>query len=209
MSDEIPVKPGPRAGKRNPGHTVSPQTTVENRPSLWTRSSGSGKGRVGSAPSGSRASRPGPRPRRAARGADRPRRRRRGAPAAATPAPGPTRPTRAARRGRRRLRRRPRLGAPAVRGAGVQRLGRDRRRRRRRALRAERRCATASCASAPSRRPGPPSCGCSRGTLLARIVAELGPDVVTRIVVTGPVAPSWKHGPRSVRGARGPRDTYG
>lgn len=47
------------------------------------------------------------------------------------------------------------------------------------------------------------------GTLLARIVGELGPDVVTRIVVTGPVAPSWKHGPRSVRGARGPRDTYG
>jgi predicted nucleic acid-binding Zn ribbon protein len=47
------------------------------------------------------------------------------------------------------------------------------------------------------------------GTLLARIVADLGPDVVTRIVVTGPVAPSWKHGPRSVRGARGPRDTYG
>ncbi|HEY8300935.1 MAG TPA: DciA family protein [Jatrophihabitans sp.] len=48
-----------------------------------------------------------------------------------------------------------------------------------------------------------------QGTLLARIVAELGPDVVTRIVVTGPVAPSWKHGPRSVPGARGPRDTYG
>lgn len=47
------------------------------------------------------------------------------------------------------------------------------------------------------------------GTLLARIVAELGPDVVTRIVVTGPVGPSWKHGPRSVPGARGPRDTYG
>lgn len=48
-----------------------------------------------------------------------------------------------------------------------------------------------------------------QGTLLARIVAEVGPDVVTRIVVTGPVAPSWKHGPRSVPGARGPRDTYG
>lgn len=47
------------------------------------------------------------------------------------------------------------------------------------------------------------------GTLLARIVAEVGPEVVTRIVVTGPVAPSWRHGPRSVRGARGPRDTYG
>jgi len=47
------------------------------------------------------------------------------------------------------------------------------------------------------------------GTLLARIVAELGPDVVTKVVITGPVGPSWKHGPRSVRGARGPRDTYG
>ena len=47
------------------------------------------------------------------------------------------------------------------------------------------------------------------GTLLARIVAELGPEVVTKVVVTGPVAPSWKHGPRSVHGARGPRDTYG
>ena len=47
------------------------------------------------------------------------------------------------------------------------------------------------------------------GTLLARVVAEVGPDVVSRIVVTGPVGPSWKHGPRSVRGARGPRDTYG
>lgn len=47
------------------------------------------------------------------------------------------------------------------------------------------------------------------GTLLARIVAEVGPQVVTRVVVTGPVAPSWKHGRRSVHGARGPRDTYG
>lgn len=47
------------------------------------------------------------------------------------------------------------------------------------------------------------------GTLLARIVAELGPEVVTRVVITGPLGPSWKHGPRSVRGARGPRDTYG
>jgi predicted nucleic acid-binding Zn ribbon protein len=47
------------------------------------------------------------------------------------------------------------------------------------------------------------------GTLLARIVAELGPDVVTKVIITGPVGPSWKHGPRSVHGARGPRDTYG
>ena len=47
------------------------------------------------------------------------------------------------------------------------------------------------------------------GTLLARVVAELGPTVVTKIIVTGPSGPSWKHGKFSVRGARGPRDTYG
>lgn len=47
------------------------------------------------------------------------------------------------------------------------------------------------------------------GTLLARLVAELGPQVVTKLIITGPVAPSWKHGGRSVPGARGPRDTYG
>lgn len=47
------------------------------------------------------------------------------------------------------------------------------------------------------------------GTLLARLVAELGPQVVTKLHITGPVAPSWKHGGRSVRGHRGPRDTYG
>jgi predicted nucleic acid-binding Zn ribbon protein len=46
-------------------------------------------------------------------------------------------------------------------------------------------------------------------TVLARLVAELGPDVVTRLAITGPVGPSWKHGGWSVRGARGPRDTYG
>jgi len=46
-------------------------------------------------------------------------------------------------------------------------------------------------------------------TVLARLVAELGPQVVTKLHITGPVAPSWKHGSRSVRGARGPRDTYG
>ncbi len=45
--------------------------------------------------------------------------------------------------------------------------------------------------------------------LLARLVAELGPDIVSKLVITGPVAPSWKHGRLSVRGARGPRDTYG
>jgi predicted nucleic acid-binding Zn ribbon protein len=46
-------------------------------------------------------------------------------------------------------------------------------------------------------------------TLLARLVAELGTDVVTKLHITGPSGPSWKHGNRSVRGARGPRDTYG
>jgi predicted nucleic acid-binding Zn ribbon protein len=46
-------------------------------------------------------------------------------------------------------------------------------------------------------------------TLLARLAAELGPDVVHRIHIVGPSAPTWKHGRFSVRGARGPRDTYG
>jgi predicted nucleic acid-binding Zn ribbon protein len=45
--------------------------------------------------------------------------------------------------------------------------------------------------------------------LLARLAAELGPDVVTKLSITGPVGPSWKHGGYSVRGTRGPRDTYG
>jgi predicted nucleic acid-binding Zn ribbon protein len=45
--------------------------------------------------------------------------------------------------------------------------------------------------------------------LLASLVRELGPDVVRRIYITGPTGPSWKHGGWSVRGARGPRDTYG
>lgn len=44
--------------------------------------------------------------------------------------------------------------------------------------------------------------------LLERIETLVGPGVVRRIVIKGPAAPSWKHGPRSVRG-RGPRDTYG
>lgn len=47
------------------------------------------------------------------------------------------------------------------------------------------------------------------GTLLARLVDELGPDVVTRVRIVGPTGPSWKHGRYSVRGGRGPRDTYG
>jgi predicted nucleic acid-binding Zn ribbon protein len=45
-------------------------------------------------------------------------------------------------------------------------------------------------------------------TILAKLRAAVGGDVVTRLRVVGPTAPSWKKGPRSVRG-RGPRDTYG
>jgi predicted nucleic acid-binding Zn ribbon protein len=47
------------------------------------------------------------------------------------------------------------------------------------------------------------------GTVLARLVAQLGPEVVTKVHFRGPTGPSWKHGGLAVRGARGPRDTYG
>ena len=50
-------------------------------------------------------------------------------------------------------------------------------------------------------------------SLAPQVVAELnrrlGDGTVTRITVLGPAAPSWKHGRRSVRDGRGPRDTYG
>jgi predicted nucleic acid-binding Zn ribbon protein len=45
-------------------------------------------------------------------------------------------------------------------------------------------------------------------TILDRITAEVGPDVVRRLRVHGPTAPDWRHGPLRVTG-RGPRDTYG
>ncbi|TQM16149.1 DciA family protein [Pseudonocardia kunmingensis] len=44
--------------------------------------------------------------------------------------------------------------------------------------------------------------------LLGRLAGAVGRDVVRRIRVVGPSGPSWRHGPRHVRG-RGPRDTYG
>jgi predicted nucleic acid-binding Zn ribbon protein len=44
--------------------------------------------------------------------------------------------------------------------------------------------------------------------LLGRIADAVGPGVVTKLNVHGPVAPSWTKGPKRVRG-RGPRDTYG
>ena len=46
-------------------------------------------------------------------------------------------------------------------------------------------------------------------TVLKRLNEELGHDTVTLIEVLGPHGPSWKRGPRSVKGGRGPRDTYG
>jgi len=45
-------------------------------------------------------------------------------------------------------------------------------------------------------------------SLLDLLARELGHGVVSSVTVQGPVAPSWGHGPRRVRG-RGPRDTYG
>ncbi|OBG61762.1 MULTISPECIES: DUF721 family protein [unclassified Mycobacterium] len=44
--------------------------------------------------------------------------------------------------------------------------------------------------------------------LLAKIAAAVGNGVVTQLKITGPVAPSWRKGPRHIAG-RGPRDTYG
>jgi predicted nucleic acid-binding Zn ribbon protein len=45
-------------------------------------------------------------------------------------------------------------------------------------------------------------------SLLARITAELGPGIVTKLTVRGPTAPDWRHGRLRVPGP-GPRDTYG
>ncbi|GAA2844445.1 Protein of unknown function (DUF721) [Actinoplanes cyaneus] len=46
------------------------------------------------------------------------------------------------------------------------------------------------------------------GRLLKQIAGEVGHNVVTRLNIHGPAAPSWNRGPRRVQG-RGPRDTYG
>lgn len=45
-------------------------------------------------------------------------------------------------------------------------------------------------------------------SLLKQIARELGHNVVTKLHVHGPAAPSWRRGPRRVRGP-GPGDTYG
>ena len=46
-------------------------------------------------------------------------------------------------------------------------------------------------------------------TVVKRLNQELGDGTVKVIDVQGPSGPSWKKGRRSVRGGRGPRDTYG
>ncbi len=45
--------------------------------------------------------------------------------------------------------------------------------------------------------------------LLRRLADEVGEGTVTKVVVRGPAAPSWKRGPRVAPGSQGPRDTYG
>lgn len=45
--------------------------------------------------------------------------------------------------------------------------------------------------------------------LVARLNGELGQGEVEKVRILGPDAPSWQHGRRTVRGGRGPRDTYG
>jgi predicted nucleic acid-binding Zn ribbon protein len=46
-------------------------------------------------------------------------------------------------------------------------------------------------------------------TLLRLLAEEVGEGTVSRLIVRGPSAPSWKHGPRVAPGSQGPRDTYG
>ena len=44
--------------------------------------------------------------------------------------------------------------------------------------------------------------------MLTNIAGQVGRNVVTRLNIHGPTAPSWSRGSRRVPG-RGPRDTYG
>ncbi|WP_020574613.1 DUF721 domain-containing protein [Actinopolymorpha alba] len=46
-------------------------------------------------------------------------------------------------------------------------------------------------------------------SLVKRLNEELGDGTVSRVVVLGPAAPSWRKGPRTTRDGVGPRDTYG
>ncbi|NCU78840.1 MAG: DUF721 domain-containing protein, partial [Actinobacteria bacterium] len=45
---------------------------------------------------------------------------------------------------------------------------------------------------------------------LLKIISTTAPGaLVEELIFIGPHAPSWKRGLRTIRGARGPRDTYG
>jgi predicted nucleic acid-binding Zn ribbon protein len=44
--------------------------------------------------------------------------------------------------------------------------------------------------------------------LIGRLNDQIGAETVRRVRVLGPAGPSWRRGPRGVKG-RGPRDTYG
>ncbi|MEO6472740.1 MAG: DciA family protein [Aeromicrobium sp.] len=45
--------------------------------------------------------------------------------------------------------------------------------------------------------------------IVAKLNEELGQGSVVRLNIHGPKGPSWTKGKRTVRNARGPRDTYG
>jgi predicted nucleic acid-binding Zn ribbon protein len=45
--------------------------------------------------------------------------------------------------------------------------------------------------------------------LMRRMAEEVGEGMVTKVVVRGPQAPTWRKGPRVAPGSQGPRDTYG
>lgn len=45
--------------------------------------------------------------------------------------------------------------------------------------------------------------------LLRQIQSNSSGALVEELFIIGPTAPSWKRGLRSIRGSRGPRDTYG
>jgi predicted nucleic acid-binding Zn ribbon protein len=46
-------------------------------------------------------------------------------------------------------------------------------------------------------------------SLLRKLDEEVGEGTVTKVVVQGPTAPSWRKGVRVAPGGQGPRDTYG
>lgn len=48
-----------------------------------------------------------------------------------------------------------------------------------------------------------------KSKLMNVLEGELGKGIVTDIDIRGPQVPNWKRGRYSVRGGRGPRDTYG